>query len=98
MISNEIKAVLQNVVDEKSTGITNTAYYEIPIDTGNRTIVVEVNDIIRGAGLNYWLGSACAYLLQAGRKDQTIEGTVRDLLKCIYYIAAEVVRMRKRAV
>lgn len=95
MLSDEIRSELHDLVDEKSTGITNTSYYQIPIDTGNRPVVVEVNDIIRGAGLNYWLGTACAYLLRAGRKDQSAEGTIRDLLKCIYYIAAEVVRVRK---
>jgi Protein of unknwon function (DUF3310) len=46
-------------------------------------------DVIESFGLNYNLGSACKYLLRAGRKGSKRE----DLMKCRWFIDREIARL-----
>lgn len=46
--------------------------------------------VIEGWGLSYVRGNAVKYLARAGKKDQTTEGTIKDLEKAISYIKREI--------
>ncbi len=46
--------------------------------------------VIEGWGLSYLRGNAIKYLARAGKKDQTQEGTIKDLEKAISYIRREI--------
>lgn len=47
-------------------------------------------DVIDGWGLNYNRGNALKYLSRAGKKDQSKEGTIKDLEKAISYLKREI--------
>jgi hypothetical protein len=47
---------------------------------------IEVIDLIEDWGLGFHLGNAVKYIARAGRKTPTIEATVRDLKKALWYL------------
>lgn len=62
--------------------ITTQAHYA--------TLKPEPIEVIEGWGLGYVRGNAIKYLARAGKKDQSVEGTIKDLEKAITYIRREI--------
>jgi hypothetical protein len=54
------------------------------------TLKPEPIEIIEGWALNWYRGNAVKYIARAGKKDTTVEGTIRDLEKAISYLRREV--------
>lgn len=48
-----------------------------------------------GLGDSYRLGNASKYLARAGKKSPSIDGTIQDLEKAIWYIQSEIDRLKE---
>lgn len=58
------------------------------------TLKPEPIEIIEGWALNWYRGNAVKYIARAGKKDTTVEGTIKDLEKAISYLRREVNLLR----
>ena len=52
--------------------------------------------VIEYYGLGFNLGNVVKYILRAGIKHPTIEGTIEDLKKAIWYLGREIENLEKK--
>lgn len=72
-------------ISDKETEVAKQPHY---------TLSPEPIDIIEKWGLNFYRANVIKYVARAGKKDASVEGTVRDLEKAVSYLKREINALR----